>query len=40
MSPDMTHRFAAHPNDPAINRDVLQRELVTMLEGYLAAEGR
>jgi AcrR family transcriptional regulator len=36
----LTHRFAAHPNDPAINRDVLQRELVTMLEGYLAAEGR
>jgi AcrR family transcriptional regulator len=31
----LTHRFAAHPDDPAINRESLQRELVTMLVQYL-----
>ena len=31
----LTHRFAAHPDDPAIKQDALGRELVAMLEAYL-----
>lgn len=31
----LTHRFAAHPDDPVIDRTALQEELVTMLEAYL-----
>lgn len=31
----LTHRFAAHPDDPAIDRGSLQEELVSMLEHYL-----
>jgi AcrR family transcriptional regulator len=31
----LTHRFAAHPDDPAINRNELQEELVAMLAAYL-----
>ena len=31
----LTHRFAAHPDDPAIGREALQEELVTMLDAYL-----
>ena len=31
----LTHRFAAHPGDPAIDRGALQEELATMLEAYL-----
>lgn len=31
----LTHRFAAHPEDPAITQVALQGELVMMLEGYL-----
>ena len=33
----LTHRFAAHPEDPVIDRKELHRELVTMLETYLLA---
>ena len=36
---DLTHRFAAHPDDTVITRKELQRELVTMLEAYLVAGG-
>jgi AcrR family transcriptional regulator len=31
----LTHRFAAHPDDPAIHQEALQAELVAMLKGYL-----
>lgn len=31
----LTHRFAAHPDDPAIQREALHEELVDMLEAYL-----
>lgn len=31
----LTHRFAAHPDDPIISRQLLQVELVTMLEAFL-----
>jgi len=31
----LTHRFAAHPGDPDINRGELQEELVAMLGRYL-----
>ena len=31
----VTHRFAAHPDDPAIDRKALESELVAMLEAYL-----
>jgi len=34
---DLTHRFAAHPDDLVITRKELQRELVVMLEAYLLA---
>jgi len=33
---DLTHRFAAHPDDPMITRKELQGELVAMLEAYLS----
>ncbi len=33
----LTHRFAAHPEDPAIERAALERELGTLLEAYLRA---
>lgn len=31
----LTHRFAAHPDEPAIHQEALQAELVAMLRGYL-----
>ena len=31
----LTHRFAAHPDDPIISRQLLQVELVTMLQAFL-----
>jgi len=31
----LTHRFAAHPEDPVISQGALQTELVRLLEGYL-----
>ena len=33
----LTHRFAAHPDDPVIDRHALQGELVAMLTAYLQA---
>ncbi|WP_306601107.1 TetR/AcrR family transcriptional regulator [Geothrix sp. 21YS21S-2] len=33
----LTHRFAAHPEDPAIDQSSLSAELVAMLEAYLSA---
>jgi len=35
----LTHRFAAHPEDPAMTREALQKELVTMLTAYLGGRG-
>ena len=35
----LTHRFAAHPDDPVITRKGLQGELVAMLEAYLSVTG-
>jgi AcrR family transcriptional regulator len=31
----LTHRFAAHPDDLVIDREALQKELVTMLDAFL-----
>jgi AcrR family transcriptional regulator len=33
----LTHRFAAHPEDPVIDRAALQEELVAMLSAFLLA---
>lgn len=33
----LTHRFAAHPEDPAMDRSTLQDELVAVLVAYLLA---
>jgi AcrR family transcriptional regulator len=34
----LTHRFAAHPDDPVIDRQALQGELVAMLAAYLQVD--
>jgi AcrR family transcriptional regulator len=31
----LTHRFAAHPEDPVLSQEDLKKELVRLLEGYL-----